>query len=72
MPTQPTTIAVAAPIAVAWRERSRSSTIQVPSVAAGVSSVFTNASTPMLPAPKAEPPLKPNQPNHSSPAPSST
>ena len=45
IPTQPTTIAVAAPIAVTWRERSRSSTNQVASAHAGVSSVLTNAST---------------------------
>ena len=72
IPTQPTTIAVAAPIAVTWRERSRSSTNQVASAHAGVSSVLTNASTLPWPVEKPEPPLKPNQPNHSRPAPSST
>ena len=72
IPTQPTTIAVAAPIAVTWRERIRSSTNQVASAHAGVSSVLTNASTLALPVEKPLPPLKPNQPNHSRPAPSST
>ena len=61
-------IAVAAPIAVAFPPRTKSSTIQTTSVAAGASSVFVNASV----APDAVsplPPLKPNQPNHSRPAP---
>jgi hypothetical protein len=69
MPTQPTTIAVAAPIAVTCRERTRSSTNHAASAHAGASSVFTNASTPGVPAEKPLPPLKPNQPNHSNPAP---
>ena len=72
IPTQPTTIAVAAPIAVTCRERTRSSTNQVASAQAGVSSVFVNASTLALPVESPLPPLKPNQPNHSRPAPSST
>ena len=72
MPTHPTTIAVAAPIAVTCRERIRSSTNHVASAHAGVSSVLTNASTPALPTEKPLPPLKPNQPNHSRPAPTST
>ena len=72
MPTQPTMIAVAAPIAVTCRERSTSSTNHVASAQAGVSSVLTNASTLALPAEMPLPPLKPNQPNHSRPAPSST
>ena len=38
----------------------------------GDSSVFVNASTLALPVEKPLPPLKPNQPNHSRPAPSST
>ena len=72
IPTQPTMIAVAAPIAVTRRSRSRSSANQTTSVQAGVSSVLTNASTLGSPVEKPLPPLKPNQPNHSSPAPSST
>src|SRR5207244_2409558 len=67
IPTQPTMIAVAAPIAVTCRARIRSSTNQVASAQAGVSRVFTNASTPALPTENPLPPLKPNQPNHSEP-----
>ena len=70
--TQPTMIAVAAPTAVTVRPRIRSSVNQVIRAAAGVSSVFTNASVLFAPVPKPLPPLKPNQPNHSRPAPSST
>jgi hypothetical protein len=70
--TQPTMIAVAAPIAVIWRPRMRSSANQTMSVQAGVSRVFVNASTPEWPAENPLPPLNPNQPNQSSPAPSST
>ena len=72
MPTQPTMIAVAAPIAVTLPPRSRSSVNQTTRVAAGQRNVFVNASTPELPAARPLPPLKPNQPNQSSPAPSST
>ena len=72
IPTQPTTIAVAAPIAVTRLPRSASSRNQTSSVHAGQSSVLVNASTELLPVLKPLPPLKPNQPNHSSPAPSST
>ena len=70
--TQPTMIAVAAPIAVTCRPRIRSSANQTTSVHAGVSSVLVNASTLALPVEKPLPPLKPNQPNQSRPAPSST
>jgi hypothetical protein len=70
--TQPTMIAVAAPIAVTLRPRIRSSANHTTSVQAGVSSVFVNASTLFWPVEKPLPPLKPNQPNHSRPAPSST
>ena len=72
MSTQPTMIAVAAPMAVTWRPRIRSSANHTTSVQAGVSSVLVNASTPESPVDTPLPPLKPNQPNHSSPAPSST
>ena len=70
--TQPTMIAVAAPIAVTLRPRIASSTIHIATLAAGQSRVFVNASTLLVPALKPLPPLKPNQPNHSRPAPSST
>ena len=46
IPTQPTMIAVAAPIAVTRPPNTRSSTNQTSSVHAGVNSVFVNASTP--------------------------
>ena len=70
--TQPTMIAVAAPIAVTLRPRIRSSANQVISEQAGVSSVLTKARTLASPTPRPLPPLKPNQPNQSRPAPSST
>jgi hypothetical protein len=72
MSTQPTMIAVAAPIAVTVRPRIRSSTNQVISAQAGVSNVFVNASVEFAPVLNPEPPLNPNQPNHRSPAPRST
>ena len=70
--TQPTMIAVAAPIAVTFLPRIRSRTNQTISVQAGVSRVLVKASTPGSPVEKPLPPLNPNQPNHSSPAPSRT
>ena len=45
---------------------------QTISVQAGQSSVLVNARTLASPVEKPLPPLKPNQPNHSRPAPSST
>ena len=65
-------IAVAAPTAVTLRPRIASSPNQTSSVVAGVSSVFVKASTELAPVLKPLPPLKPNQPNHSSPAPTRT
>jgi hypothetical protein len=65
-------IAVAAPIAVTCLPRRASSANQTNSVQAGVNKVLVNASTLGLPVEIPLPPLKPNQPNHSSPAPSST
>ena len=72
IPTQPTMIAVAAPTAVTCLPRIRSRTNQVTSQHAGQSSVLVNARTLFWPVPMPLPPLKPNQPNHSNPAPSST
>ena len=63
---------VAAPTAVALRLRERSSSVHTTSVAAGASIVFTKARLAMPFAASALPALKPNQPNHSRPAPSST
>jgi hypothetical protein len=70
--TQPTTIAVAAPIAVTFLSRIRSRANQATRVQAGQRRVLVKARTEGWPTPNPLPPLKPNQPNHSSPAPSST
>ena len=70
--TRPTTIPVAAPTAVALRLRKRSRSVQTTSVPAGASMVLTKARLAMPFAASALPALKPNQPNHSRPAPSST
>src|SRR3954462_14992850 len=70
--TRPTTIAVAAPTAVGLPERIMSRKVQTTSVAAGASMVVTNARPAIGLAASALPALKPNQPNQSSPAPSST
>src|SRR5215471_8693666 len=69
--TRPTTIAVAQPTAVGLPERAMSRNVQTASVAAGASIVVVNASAAMPLAASALPALKPNQPNHSTPAPSS-
>src|ERR1043166_5436135 len=74
--TRPTTMAVAAPTAVAFFCRIISSRVHTTSVPAGASIVVVNASaagTPAAPEPLAAsalPALNPNQPNHSRPAPS--
>src|ERR1700752_188314 len=72
MPTNPTTRPVAAPTAVILPVRARSSAAQVTSAAAAEVFVFTNASAASPFAASADPALKPNQPNHNNPAPSST
>ena len=71
MATRPTTIAVAQPTAVGFRDREASSNVHTTSVAAGASIVAVNAKAAIPLAASALPALKPNQPNHSSPAPSS-
>ena len=63
---------VATPTAVALPARTTSSRIHTTSVAAGASMVFTKASAAEPLAALALPPLKPNQPNHKTVAPSST
>src|SRR5439155_24668729 len=68
--TSPTTMAVAQPTAVGFFVRTASSSVQTTSVPAGASSVVLNARAAMPLAARALPALKPNQPNHSSPAPS--
>src|SRR3954471_20212653 len=60
MPTQPTMIAVAAPIAVTRRSRTRSRMNHTSSVQAGVSSVLVNARMLGLPTEKPLPPVKAN------------
>src|SRR4051812_29118423 len=69
--TRPTTMPVAAPTAVDlfWRIKSR--IVHITSVPAGASIVVVNASAADVPAVRALPALKPNQPNHSRPAPRS-
>ena len=64
-------MAVAAPTAVDFCCRTRSSIVHTTSVPAGASIVVVNASAAMPLAASALPALKPNQPNQSSPAPSS-
>src|SRR5213593_2563463 len=71
MATRPTTIAVAQPTAVGFPDRKTSRNVQTTSVPAGASIVDVNASAAMPFAATALPALKPNHPNHSSPAPSS-
>ena len=68
--TSPTTMPVAAPTAVALPVRRRSSRVQTTRVAAGASNVLAKASAAEASAARAEPALKPNQPNQSIPAPS--
>jgi hypothetical protein len=70
--TRPTTIAVAAPTAVALPDRITSRNVQTTSVAAGASIVVMNARPAMGLAASALPALKPNHPNQSRPAPSRT
>ena len=70
--TRPTTMAVAAPTAVALPGRTSRAGSRRPACAAGASIVVTNARPAIGLAASALPALNPNQPNHSRPAPSST
>src|ERR1043165_1839775 len=70
--TRPTTMAVAAPTAVALPERITSRNVQTTSVAVGASIVVMNARPAIGLAASALPALQPNQPNQSSPAPRRT
>src|SRR5687767_8477894 len=70
--TRPTTIAVAAPTAVALFDRSMSQNVQTTRVAAGASIVVVNARPAIPLAATALPALKPNQPNQSRPEPRRT
>src|SRR6184192_2639699 len=69
--TSPTIAPVAAPTAVVRRLRVRSTSNQHTSAAAAAACVFTSAVTATSDALNADPALNPNQPNQSSPAPSS-
>src|SRR5215831_246583 len=69
--TRPTTIAVAQPTAVGLPERAMSRKVHATSVPAGARSVVVKARAATPLAASALPALKPNHPNHSSPAPSS-
>ena len=70
--TSPDTRPDAAPSVVAWPSRKRSSSSQPSEPAAPASSVVVKTTAAVWLAPSAEPALKPNQPNHSRPAPSMT
>src|SRR5713101_9815735 len=72
IPTSPTTTPVAAPTAVTLPVRTRSQQAHVTSAVAAAVLVFVNATAARPFAASADPALNPNQPNHSSPAPSST
>src|SRR6476660_7412531 len=67
--TRPATTPDAAPSEVAWPSRSFSVVGQSLNEKTVAVIVFIHATAAVLPAPRAEPALKPNQPNHSRPAP---
>ena len=69
MATKPATTPDAAPREVAWPSRMRSVISQLKEAAAVATMVFTQTVAAVVPAAIAEPALKPNQPNHSKPAP---
>src|SRR3954469_12678722 len=70
--TSPATAPEAAPSVVALESRSRSTTSQPATAAAPATWVLKNATAAEPLAASADPALKPNQPNQSSPAPSTT
>src|SRR3954453_16507601 len=70
--TSPTTIAVAAPTLVGLPVRTTSTMVHTTRGAAGASIVAPTARPAIGPAASPLPALNPNQPNQSSPAPSST
>ena len=72
MATRPATAPEATPRLVAWPSRSFSTTIQAPAATAVAIWVFMNARPAVPSTASSEPALKPNQPNHSRPTPSST
>ncbi|GAB3837017.1 hypothetical protein GCM10027610_038300 [Dactylosporangium cerinum] len=72
IPTRPATAPEAAPRVVGWPSRQRSTMSQPPTAAAPATWVLKNAVEATPPVVSAEPALKPNQPNHSRPAPRMT
>ena len=70
--TSPATMPEAAPSVVAWPSRNRSRVSQPIAPAAAAQVVVTKTTAAAWLAPRAEPALKPYQPNHSRPAPSIT
>src|SRR4051794_33017145 len=72
MATSPTTAPMQAPTAVGLWPRIQSKNIQPSIAAADAVLVVANASVAVPEAPRAEPALNPNQPNHSIPVPRST
>ena len=72
MATRPATMPDAPPSEVAWPSRRRSTSSQASIAAAVAPSVLIHATPAVVSAARAEPALKPNQPNHSRPAPSIT
>ena len=72
MPTRPATAPEAAPRVVGCPSRQRSTISQPPTAAAPATCVLRNAVAATPPVVSADPALNPNQPNHSSPAPSTT
>src|ERR1700722_13147983 len=70
--TSPATAPEATPRVVGLPSRNRSTSSHPPAAAAVATWVFMNARAAVWSAASSEPALKPNQPNHSSPAPSST
>lgn len=72
MATKPTTAPMQVPIAEALRPLKASKKIHASAAEAEAAIVLVNAITDNLPAPNAEPALKPNHPNQSKPVPSRT
>src|SRR5574343_83304 len=72
MATRPTTAPIQKPNTEGFLPRNTSKNIQLKPAAAAAVLVVAKAETARLLAPRAEPALKPNQPNHSKPVPIST
>jgi hypothetical protein len=70
--TRPTTAPIQAPITPGFLPRRISKNIQAIAAAADAVVVVAKAVAANVPEPKAEPALKPNQPNHNKPVPNNT